>query len=212
VNPSSRTIRLLLELRRGGITDTRVLAAMERVPREEFVPEPFQDKAYDNVALPIGHHQTVSQPLVVARMIQALQVGERMKVLEVGTGSGYQAAILSRLCRRLYTIERYRDLLERAERSFAALRLSNITAMVGDGAQGWPRQAPFDRIAVAAAARTFPPALIDQLAVGGLIVAPLGPGDGPQRLVRARRTEDGVAEEILDEVRFVPLMSGVAES
>ncbi|MDP6882846.1 MAG: protein-L-isoaspartate(D-aspartate) O-methyltransferase, partial [Rhodospirillales bacterium] len=152
MRPVTGRIRLVLGLRKGGITDTRVLAAMEQVPREVFVPETFRDRAYDATALPIGHHQTVSEPLVVARMTQALEVGERHKVLEIGTGSGYQSMVLARLCRRLYTIERHPELLRDAEARFAHLRLTNITSQVGDGTLGWPGQAPFDRIMVTAAA------------------------------------------------------------
>ncbi|MCC7168195.1 MAG: protein-L-isoaspartate(D-aspartate) O-methyltransferase, partial [Rhodospirillales bacterium] len=169
----ARKIRLLMELRRGGVVDTRVLAAIERTPRELFVPQTFQDQAYEDQALPIGRGQTISQPLVVGLMTQALEVGERMKVLEIGTGSGYQAAILARLCRRLYTIERHKPLLKEAEERFKALRLYNITAIAGDGMKGWPDQAPFERIMVTAAATEIPQALVDQLAVGGILVVPV---------------------------------------
>ncbi|MSO54970.1 MAG: protein-L-isoaspartate(D-aspartate) O-methyltransferase [Rhodospirillales bacterium] len=210
MSPNSRKIRFIMELRQGGVTDTRVLAAIERVPREMFVPEAFHDKAYANVALPIGRHQTVSQPGVVALMTQALEVGDRDKVLEIGTGSGYQAAVLSKLCRRLYTIERFPDLLKEAEARFAALRLTNVTVQAGDGADGWPRQAPFDRIMVTAAAAAPPERLVDQLAVGGVMVAPVGADGGEQDLVRFRRTVDGVVTESLGPVRFVPLVAGVA--
>jgi protein-L-isoaspartate(D-aspartate) O-methyltransferase len=209
VNPDSRKIRLVIELRRGGIADTRVLGAIERVPREVFVPEAFRDKAYENVTLPIGHHQTISQPLVVALMSQALEVGDRHKVLEIGTGSGYQAAILSKLCRRLYTVERYAELLEIAEGRLAQLRLTNITTRAGDGSKGWPEQAPFDRIMLTAAAAQVPEALIGQLAVGGLMVLPVGSVNGEQRLIRIRRLEEGHDREDLGPVRFVPLVAGL---
>ena len=209
MSPSSRKIRLVLRLRAGGVTDTRVLAAMERIPRELFVPEAFRDKAYDDTALPIGHHQTVSRPLVVAMMSQALEVGDRHKVLEIGTGSGYQAAVLARLCRRLYTIERVGELLAEAEARFARLRIGNITARSGDGRLGWPRQAPFDRIMVTAAAAAVPDILVGQLAVGGLMVLPLGAPDAEQRLIRVRRGEDGAVTEDLRGVRFVPLVDGL---
>ncbi|MCP5368474.1 MAG: protein-L-isoaspartate(D-aspartate) O-methyltransferase [Hyphomicrobiales bacterium] len=208
--PPSRKIRLLLELRRKGITDTRVLAAIERVPRQEFIPEQFHDQAYMDRTLPIGHHQTISAPSVVARMSEALCVGERMKVLEIGTGSGYQAAILAGLCRRLYTIERHKPLLEVAERRFAALRLTNITAIAGDGYAGWPEQAPFDRIIITAAAPQVPVVLVGQLAVGGILVAPIGDEGAEQRLVRVRRTDDGGEAEDLGPVRFVPMVPGLA--
>ena len=210
MNPDSRKIRLILELRRGGITDTRLLAAIERLPRERFVPETFRDKAYDNAALPIGHQQTISQPVVVARMTQALEVSDRDKVLEVGTGSGYQAAVLAALCRRLYTIERHPALLRQAERRFTELDIANITAMSGDGTLGWPVQAPFDRIMVTAAAEDVPAILTDQLAIGGIMVLPVGSGEGEQELVRVRRTADGAETENLGRVRFVRLVEGAA--
>lgn len=206
-----RKIRLVLDLRRGGITDTRLLGAMERVPREMFVPDTFHDKAYDNVALPIGHHQTVSQPLVVARMTQALGVEARHKVLEIGTGSGYQAAVLAGLCRRLYTIERYQELLLEAEARLEALGVTNLTTRFGDGTLGWPEQAPFDRIMSTAAAEDVPAQLVAQLSVGGILVVPVGGGDGEQRLLRVCRTEEGAETEDLGGVRFVPLIEGAAD-
>ncbi len=201
-------IRLVMELRRQGITDTRVLGAIERVPREAFVPGTFRDRAYENVALPIGHGQTISQPAVVGYMTQELDLGERMKVLEIGTGSGYQAAVLARLCRRLYTIERHRDLLAAAEGRFRGLRIGNITARAGDGSRGWPEQAPFERILVTAAAADVPPVLIDQLAVGGVMVVPIGAGgdESDQRLSRVRRTEAGAETDDLGPIRFVSLV------
>ena len=211
MTPESRKIRLILELRGAGITDTRVLAAIERTPREEFVPDNFADKAYDNLALPIGHQQTVSQPIVVARMTQALAVGERDKVLEIGTGSGYQGAVLARLCRRLYTVERHPELLAAAEARFARLRIFNITARVGDGIRGWAEQAPFERIIVTAAAEEgMLKELVAQLAVGGIMVVPLEAEGGGQRLLRIRRREIGADSEDLGGVHFVPLVPGVA--
>lgn len=206
--PDPREARLIDRLRDGGVVDPRVLAAIGRVPRERFVPAPFRAKAYDDVALPIGHDQTVSQPSVVARMTQALAVGERMKVLEIGTGSGYQSAVLAPLCRRLYTIERHPELLEEAERRFAELGIANVTTRCGDGSLGWPEQAPFDRILVAAAAADVPPVLVGQLAVGGLMVVPVGDGDHDQRLELVRRTGDGAETRDLGRVRFVPLVAG----
>ncbi|NBB82944.1 MAG: protein-L-isoaspartate(D-aspartate) O-methyltransferase, partial [Alphaproteobacteria bacterium] len=142
----ARKIRLLMKLRRSGVSDHRVLGAIERVPREAFVPDTFLDQAYEDIALPIGLGQTISQPMVVALMTQALEVGDRDKVLEIGTGSGYQAAVLARLCRRLYTIERHRGLYDTAMRRIQELRLHNVTAKLGDGTRGWPEQAPFQRI------------------------------------------------------------------
>ena len=208
-NPDSRKIRLVLDLRRGGVTDTRVLGAMERVPRELFIPDAFKDKAYENVALPIGHHQTVSQPLVVARMTEALKLGDRMKVLEIGTGSGYQAAVLAHLCRRLYSIERVAPLLKQAEARFSRLKLTNITSMTGDGSRGWPEQAPFERIIVTAAAADVPPVLVDQLAIGGIMVVPIGHDDHDQHLIQVRRTEEGAETMDMGKVRFVPMVEGI---
>jgi protein-L-isoaspartate(D-aspartate) O-methyltransferase len=206
MSEDARKIRLILELRRLGIKDTRVLSAIERVPREAFVPEAFQDQAYENIALPIEAGQTISQPLVVATMTEALAVEERMKVLEVGTGSGYQAAVLAHLCRRVYTIERHRLLLEGAERRFAQLKLHNIVTRLGDGTKGWPEQAPFDRIIVTAAARERPQMLLDQLREGGIMVLPLSSNGRDQDLVRIRRGPAGLEEEFLMAVRFVPLI------
>lgn len=206
-SPDSRKIRLILDLRRGGIVDRRVLSAMERIPREAFVPQALRHQAYENVALPIGHQQTISQPLVVGRMTQALDVGDRHRVLEVGTGSGYQAAVLSYLCRRLYSIERHRPLMQEAEERLRELRISNVTTKLGDGSQGWPEQAPFDRILVTAAADSLPGVLIDQLVDGGIMVLPLKEGRDIQRLMRLTRTGDDIQTEQLDEVRFVPLVS-----
>jgi protein-L-isoaspartate(D-aspartate) O-methyltransferase len=209
----SRKIRLLLELRRGGVTDTRVLAAIEKVPRELFVAQPFRDRAYANTTLPIGKHQTISQPLVVGQMTQALDVTDRMKVLEIGTGSGYQAAVLAPLCRRLYTIERYKDLLREAEARFAELGITNIVTITGDGSKGWPEQAPFDRIIVTAAAADVPPVLVDQLAVGGIMVVPVGHGtaEEDQRLLKVTRTQDGAEVEDLGVARFVPFVAADEE-
>ncbi len=206
---AARKIRLIMQLRRAGIGDTPVLSAIERIPREAFVPDCFQDQAYANRALPIGQGQTLSQPQVVARMTAALACDRRGKVLEIGTGTGYQAAVLSRLCRRLYTIERYRELYEAAEQRFLRLRLHNITARLGDGSKGWPEQAPFGRILVTAAARDLPAALIDQLAVGGRLVVPVGRPGATQTLLRVTRGEAGVIEESLGSVRFVPLVAGM---
>ncbi len=212
MSENSRKIRLLMELRRQGISDTNVLSAVERVPRELFVQDAFLDQAYENIALPIKHGQTISQPYVVAFMTEALKVGPRMKVLEVGTGSGYQAAILALLCRRVYTVERYRVLLREAEERFAEMRLTNITSRVADGYKGWPEQAPFDRIIVTAAAPEMPPVLIEQLAVGGIMVLPVGRSTTDQQIVRVTKNEDGsIATEKLMAVRFVPLVDGLAQ-
>jgi protein-L-isoaspartate(D-aspartate) O-methyltransferase len=206
---SPKMVRLIMELRRCGIMDARVLGALERIPREMFVPPTFADQAYENIALPIGHGQTVSQPLVVARMTEALEVGARHKVLEIGTGSGYQAAVLARLCRRLFSIERHRDLLREAEQRLAKLRIHNVTLRFGDGTKGWAEQAPFDRIIVTAAAPELPAVLSDSLAVGGVLVAPVGDNRRDQQLLRIRRHESGFATEALGAVRFVPLVAGL---
>jgi protein-L-isoaspartate(D-aspartate) O-methyltransferase len=203
----ARKIRLIMQLRRSGVTETAVLAVIERLPREAFVPRSFLDQAYEDMALPIGSGQTISQPLVVAMMTQALELHDRLKVLEVGTGSGYQAAVLSRLVRRVYTIERHKALLHDAEARFHQLGLHNITTRAGDGTKGWPEQAPFDRILVTAAADgDIPKTLTDQLALGGVMVVPLGNDRRDQRVYRIRRTETGLQREELWPVRFVPLL------
>ncbi len=206
---AARKIRLIMELRRAGIAETGVLSAIERIPREAFVPESFQHQSYEDMTLPIGRGQTLSAPSVVALMTQALATDRRTKVLEIGTGTGYQAAILSRLCRRLYTIERYRELHEAAKRRFQLLRLHNITTRLGDGSKGWPEQAPFGRILVTAAARDLPAAVIDQLTLGGRLVVPIGPPGTSQTLLRVTREATGVTEENLGSVRFVPLLAGM---
>jgi protein-L-isoaspartate(D-aspartate) O-methyltransferase len=211
VSLAARKIRLIMALRRSGIADTAVLAAIERIPREDFIPEAFHDQAYEDKALPIGHGQTISQPQVVGLMTQALEVGPRHKVLEIGTGSGYQTAVLSRLARRVYTIERHKPLLQEAEQRFAKLQIHNITAIAGDGLKGWPAQAPFDRIIVTAAADALPQTLLTQLSVGGIMVLPLGPDRGDQELVKVTRAESGIETEKLCDVRFVPLLPGLPQ-
>lgn len=205
----THTVRLIMELRRAGIGDQRVLGAIEKTPRDLFVPEPFLDHAYDNVALPIGNGQTISQPYVVALMTERLELTGREKVLEIGTGSGYQTAILARLARRIFTIERHRPLVREAERRFAALRLGNIVTLFGDGTKGWPEQTPFDRIIVTAAAREIPTVLCDQLAPDGIMVLPVGPEYQDQRLVRVRRAGVRFVTEEIAWVRFVPLVAGL---
>jgi protein-L-isoaspartate(D-aspartate) O-methyltransferase len=201
-----RQIRLLMELRTLGVGDAKVLAAIERVPREAFVPQQFLDQAYENTALPIGEGQTISQPLVVALMTQALDLDKRMKVLEVGTGSGYQCAVLARLARRVYTVERHANLLALAEKRLHQLRISNYTARAGDGHKGWPEQAPFPRILVTAAAAKMPETLIEQLEIGGKMVIPVGERPSDQSVVRVTRTDGGYTTETLFPVRFVPLV------
>ena len=210
--PDTRVIQLLMALRNAGVSDRQVLAAIERTPRNVFVPEGFQDQAFQNRPLPIDCGQTISQPFVVAAMTEALKVDDRCKVLEIGTGSGYQAAVLARLARRVYTVERYRTLAKEAEARFAHLRLTNIVTRIGDGAKGWPEQAPFDRIIVTAAAPERPDALLEQLKEGGLAVAPVQ--NGPvQTLMRYERAEGGaISETALFDVRFVPLVPGAARA
>ena len=200
--------RLIADLQRGGITDERVLAVMASMPREAFVSRTFVERAYDNMALPIGFGQTISQPLVVAAMTQALQLGERMKVLEIGTGSGYQCAILARLTRRVFTIERYKTLSKEAERRLLDLRVHNVIFHVGDGTRGWPPQAPYDRIIVTAAAGEVPLALVEQLAVGGVMLVPVGTDPVNQTVERIVKTDQGISREKLMPVRFVPLVAG----
>jgi len=199
-----------MALRRQGITDRQVLSAIERVPRDLFVPHSFARHAYEDSALPIECGQTISQPYVVAAMSQALCVGERDKILEIGTGSGYQAAVLSHLCRRIYSMERYRTLLGEAQKRFDVLGFTNVTSMVGDGAKGWPEQKPFDRIIVTAAAPSMPEILLDQLKIGGIMVIPVGKEPDVQTLVRIIKHEDRVEIIELMPVRFVPLVEGVA--
>jgi protein-L-isoaspartate(D-aspartate) O-methyltransferase len=203
-------IGLIMQLRRRGIRDTRVLRAIERVPRELFVDEAFADHAYQDIALPIDCGQTISQPFVVAFMTEHLELDERHKILEIGTGSGYQAAVLSHLCRRVYTVERWRELQKAAERRFARLGITNVTTIIGDGWLGWPPQAPFDRIIVTAAAHEPPPALIAQLKDGGRMIIPLGETRDTQQLVQIDKSGVELAETPLLPVRFVPLVHGRA--
>lgn len=202
---------LISELRAGGVTDARVLAAIESVPRDIFLSEPFKARAFENVALPIGRHQTISQPLVVGLMTQALEVTDRTKVLEVGTGSGYQTSVLAPLCRRIYSIERHPQLHDEASIRFRQLGLTNITAIVGDGSAGWPEQAPFERIIVTAAAEDVPLILLEQLAIGGIMIIPIGIDEHDQRLMRITRTSEGAETVDMGGVRFVPLLPGIAD-
>ena len=201
-------IGLIMQLRRRGIRDTRVLRAIERVPRELFVDEAFADHAYQDIALPIECGQTISQPFVVAFMTERLELDPRHKVLEIGTGSGYQAAVLSYLCRRVYTVERWRELQKAAEQRLAKLKINNVTTIIGDGWLGWPPQVPFDRIIVTAAALDAPAALLDQLKEGGRMIIPLGETRDAQSLVQIDKTEEGLLETPLLPVRFVPLVHG----
>jgi len=206
---ASNRIRLLMKLRSSGIHDTHVLAAMESIPRELFVEEAFRDHAWDDTALPIASGQTISQPAVVAWMTWALEIEPQMRVLEIGTGSGYQTAILAKLARRIYTIERHRDLLAQSEERFRQLKLTNIVTKHGDGSKGWKEAAPFERIIVTAAAAHIPAVLLDQLAPGGIMVVPVGGSVADQILLRVRKSEDGtISTQHLMNVRFVPLVEG----
>lgn len=209
---AERKMRFLFQLRQRGVTEPRVLEAMERIDRGEFVRGHFEDRAYDDTPLPIPCGQTISQPSVVGLMTQALEVGPRDKVLEIGTGSGYQAAILSLLCRRVYTVDRHRRLVTEAEAIFRHFDLSNITAMVSDGSRGLPEQAPFDRIMVTAAAEDPPGPLLAQLKIGGIMVVPVGQSDAVQTLIRVRRGENGFEYDELRQVRFVPLVEGLGQT
>jgi protein-L-isoaspartate(D-aspartate) O-methyltransferase len=206
----TQVARLILALRSQGVTDPAVLAAIEKTPRELFTPDLFKDRSWEDSALPIACGQTISQPYIVGLMTQALTLEPRARVLEIGTGSGYQTAVLSRLARLVYTIERYRTLKRDAEARFQTLGLTNIITKFGDGGLGWPEQAPFDRILVTAAAPSEPKTLLRQLKPAGVLVAPVGKGP-VQRLMRyAGDGEGAFPAELLCEVRFVPLLDGVA--
>ncbi len=207
---SEAQMQFVFALRSHGITDTRVLDAMEKTPREAFLGGLFKDRAFENTPLPIACGQTISQPSIVAQMTQALAVTPRCKVLEIGTGSGYQAAILSRLARRVYTIERHRPLARMAIGILRELDLGNVTVIADDGSRGFPEQAPFDRIIVTAAAEDPPSSLLAQLKVGGIMVLPVGQSDTIQNLIKIVKTQDGLEYSELNSVRFVPLLEGVA--
>jgi protein-L-isoaspartate(D-aspartate) O-methyltransferase len=204
---STNEAAALAERLRPAVADERVLAAIASVPRERFVPESERHRAYENVALPIPCGQTISQPLVVARMLEMLDLRPSDRVLDVGTGSGYHAALLAKLAAHVWTIERHAKLSARAQSAIEELGIGNVTFRVGDGWEGLPEEAPFDAINVAAATGDSPPASLEQqLAVGGRLVAPVGAAD--QRLIRTRRTEQGFERARLEAVRFVPLVRG----
>ena len=209
--PEAQMARLILGLRSQGVSDPKVLKTIEATPRELFTPELFRERAFEDSALPIACGQTISQPFIVGLMTQALKIDRRSRVLEIGTGSGYQTAILSKLARLVYTVERYRTLMREAEARFKALGLTNVITRFGDGGEGWPEQAPFDRIMVTAAAPGEPTALLQQLKPSGILVAPIG--KGPVQTLR-RYSGDGhggfQVEDLID-VRFVPLLEGVAK-
>jgi protein-L-isoaspartate(D-aspartate) O-methyltransferase len=204
-------MEFLLSLRRRGIGDQAVLRAMDEVPREHFVEAEFTDSAYADQALPINCGQTISQPYVVAYMTEQLRLRPHHRVLEVGTGSGYQAAVLSRLAREVISIERYRTLADKARERLQALGYNNVEVVVGDGFAGVPGKAPYDRIIVTAAAEHVPEALLDQLADDGMMVLPVGPHDGVQHIIRLNKSQTGITRETLIAVRFVPLLPGQAQ-
>lgn len=204
-------MQFVFALRSHGVTNPDVLMAMEGVSRLDFVEGIFRDRAFDDTPLPIACGQTISQPSVVGLMTQALEVTRRCKVLEIGTGSGYQAAILARLARRVYTVERHRPLARRARALFQDLGLSTVTVFIGDGSLGLKEQAPFDRILLTAAAEDPPRPLLDQLRVGGIMVLPVGQSDTVQTLIKVVRTEAGFDYTDFGPVRFVPLVEGIAE-
>jgi protein-L-isoaspartate(D-aspartate) O-methyltransferase len=206
----TRMARLILALRSQGVTDPRVLDAIERTPREIFTPDLFKERAFEDSALPIACGQTISQPFIVGLMTQALTLEPRARVLEIGTGSGYQTAILSRLSRLVYTVERYRTLMREAEERFKTLGLVNVITRFGDGGEGWAEQAPFDRIMVTAAAPEEPRALLAQLKPNGVLVAPIGKGPVQSLRRYAGDGQGGFKVELLGDVRFVPLLDGVA--
>tara|TARA_B110000003_G_scaffold270441_1_gene302888 strand:- start:264 stop:908 length:645 start_codon:yes stop_codon:yes gene_type:complete len=208
---AERKMQFLFALRSKGVTDTRVLSAMEKIDRGLFVRGLFAERAYEDMPLPIACGQTISQPSVVGLMTQALDLSPRHKVLEVGTGSGYQAAVLSHLARRVYTVERHKTLVSEAKSLFEALDYSNIIPILSDGSRGLPDQAPFDRIIVTAAAEDPPSPLLAQLKEGGIMVVPVGQSDTVQNLIRVTRTKDGYHYDDLRAVRFVPLVEGLGK-
>ena len=199
--------QLIMALRGLGVFDQAVLSALESVPRELFVPPALRQHAYENASLPIALDQSISQPYVVARMTEALKLTGRERVLEIGCGSGYQAAILTLLCRRVYSMERLKPLLVDAENKLRDLRISNISVRHGDGSKGWPEAAPFDRIILTCGSKKIPDTLLRQLKIDGIMVAPEG-DNGSQQLVVISRHESGFAREVLMPVTFVPLIEG----
>ena len=204
-------MQFILSIRSKGVVDNNVLKALETVNREQFLKGLFAQRAYEDTPLPIDCGQTISQPSIVGLMTQALRITNRDKILEIGTGSGYQTAILSKLARRIYSVERFKPLYEEARAVFRKLQLNNITSVWGDGSQGVVEQQPFDRIIVTAAAEDPPPTLLNQLKIGGIMVIPVGQSDEIQKLIRVERTEKNFKYEDLCDVRFVPLLEGREE-
>ena len=212
ISSAEQKMQFLFSLRSSGVTNKRVLTAMEIIDRRSYVSDTFADNAYEDTPLPIGCGQTISQPSIVAIMTEALDVQPRDKVLEIGTGSGYQAAILSRLARRIYTIDRHSILVQAARNVFKEQDIPNITTFTADGSRGLPDQAPFDRIIVTAASEDPPSTLLDQLRLDGIMVLPVGQSDSMQRLVKIKKTENGLEYHELRSVRFVPLLEGLGKT
>ena len=202
-----KKIRLILELRESGISDSKILSAIEKIPREKFIPENFRNQAYDNLALPIGDNQTISQPFVVAKMTQLLELESTHKVLEIGTGSGYQSAVLSKLVRRVYSIERIKNLFIKAETIFKELKISNIVTKYADGNLGWKEQIPFDRIIITAATPHISQEIASQIHEGGIIVSPIN-SKNKQIIVKYKKINNVLESETYDDVLFVPNLSG----
>ncbi len=202
-----KKIRLILELRESGISDTKILSAIEQIPREKFIPEHFRNQAYDNIALPIGDNQTISQPFVVAKMTQLLEIQSNHKILEIGTGSGYQSAVLSKLARRVYTIERIKNLFIKAENIFKDLKISNIVPKYADGNLGWKEQIPFDRIIITAATSNISKEIASQIHEEGIIVSPMV-RENRQIIVKYKKINNVLESEVFDDVLFVPNLSG----
>ena len=202
-----KKIRLILELRESGISDAKILSAIEKIPREKFIPENFRNQAYDNLALPIGDNQTISQPFVVAKMTQLLELESKHKVLEVGTGSGYQSAVLSKLVRRVYTIERIKNLSIKAENIFKELKISNIVTKYADGNLGWKEQIPFDRIIITAATSHISKEILSQIDEGGIIVSPIN-SKNKQIIIKYKKINNVLESDTYDDVLFVANLSG----
>jgi len=202
--------RLIDRLKADGIKDLRVLDTMRALPRHVFVDEGLESRAYEDSALPIGLGQTISQPYIVARMTELVLESSPERVLEIGTGSGYQAAVLAGLGLKVYTVERIEALLRHARRRFRALKLESIRSKHDDGRLGWPDEGPFDAILLTAAGEYVPDELKRQLRVGGVLVAPVGPQNQSQSLVRVTRTADGYEDTTFESVSFVPLLGGIS--
>ena len=201
-------MQFILSIRSKGVVDNNVLKALETVNREQFLKGLFAQRAYEDTPLPIECGQTISQPSIVGLMTQALRITDRDKILEIGTGSGYQTAILSKLARRIYSVERFKPLYEEARAIFRKLQLNNITSVWGDGSQGVVEQQPFDRIIVTAASDDPPAPLLSQLKIGGIMIIPVGQSDNMQKLIKIAKTDGGYEYQDLQAVRFVPLVAG----